>query len=637
MYNDRNMSHEKRTHHPPSAKKEELKRMHNELRAIYEDTDGSMPDLTRLDRREGSKFTRFLVRLLIAFVLLSGASWAGFFLWNSGWFQSGDILDVTVNGPTEVQAGAPVSYTFQYANHGNVPIASLGMTLRVPPSFDVTSLQPPAAQEGGTWELGTLNPDSDGSIVVTGIFRSEALPPEGSPTTVPQALQAVFDYKPANFSSEFQDIKTVSVRMDGSVLDASVSGPEKAVSGDEVTYVLNVKNTGAAAAENVRANVFFPAGFNVSSADPKPAASDQSFWIWATLAPGELRAVTIKGRYTSSALGEQTVRADVAFLDGTVVLRQDMAEAKTDVLQGTISLTLVVNGTSRDQTADLGRTLRASVSYANTSPDAVEGLKLSLAAVAHNGKPLPIDWNVADIGKTGTRTGNTVSWSSPSESLLAKIAPNGTGTFDVSLPLVGSLDPSKVADTFTLKLTGTYAKVGSVTGNRSMETSPIKVGVNTEFSVDAAARFFDPAGAKVGSGPLPPKVGQTTTYRAYWPLVNTLHDLTDVTLSAVLPADVSWTGKTTASVGTVAFDTATRTVTWTVPTLPRTSKNVLATFDLSITPKKTDAGSFFKLLNATSAEATDAATQERLSRGLDLLTTDLTDDPAAREKGVVEE
>lgn len=611
--------------------------MHEELRAIYEDTDGSMPDLTRLDHRESSKFTRFLVRMLVAFVLLSSASWAGFFLWNAGWFQSGDILDVTVDGPTDVAAGAPVSYTFRYANHGNVPVASLGMTLRVPPSFDVQSVQPPASDADDSWELGTLEPSSDGTIVVTGIFRSEVLPPEGSSAPAAQAIQAVFDYKPANFSSDFQEIKTVSVRMAGSVLDASVSGPEKAVSGDEVTYVLNVKNTGGAAAENVRANVAFPTGFNVTSADPKAAAPDQSFWTWASLAPGELRAVTVKGRYTSSSLGEQSVKADVSFLDGTVALRQDAAETKTDVLQGTVSLTLIVNGTSHDQTADLGRTLRASVSYANTSPDTVEGLKLSLSATGAGGKPLPIDWSVADLGKNGSRTGNTVSWSGPSEPLLVKLAPNASGTFDVSLPLVGSLDPSKVADAFTLKLTGAYAKVGSVAGNRSVETSPIKVGINTEFSTDAAARFFDPSGAKVGSGPLPPKVGQTTVYRVYWPIVNTLHDLKDVTVSAVLPADVTWSGKTAASVGNVTFDTATRTVTWSVPSLPRTAKNVLATFDLSITPKKTDAGSFFKLLNATSAEATDASTQERLARGLDLLTTDLTDDPAAREKGVVEE
>lgn len=630
------MAHEKRSPHVSSTKKEDLKRIHEELRSIYADQDGTMPDLTRLDRQEGSKFTRFLVRLLLVFIVLSGASWAGFFVWNAGWFQRGDLLEVEVDGPTEAQAGAPVTYSFRYANHGNVPLASLGMTLRVPPSFEVTTRVPPVADERDVWTIGTLGPNSDGMVSVTGVFRSEVLPPDGT-TPVPQAIQAVFDYKPANFSSDFQEIKTVSVRMTGSVLDATITGPEKAVSGDEVTYVVNVKNTGTAPAENVRASVFFPAGFNVASADPKPAQADQSLWTWAVLAPGELRAITVKGRYTSSATGEQTVRTDVAFLDGTVSLRQDQAETKTDVLQGTIALALVVNGTSRDQTVDLGRTLRASVSYTNTSPDAVGGLKLSLTATAVGGKPLPIDWSASDIGKNSNRTGGTITWMGTSEPLLLKIAPNATGTFDISLPIVGSLDPAKVADAFTLKLTGSYSKVGSVTSNRSVETSPIAVGVNTEFAADAAARFFDPAGAKVGTGPLPPKVGATTTYRIYWTLVNTLHDLTDLTYSAVLPADVSWKDVKTASVGTVSFEEATRTVTWSVPALPRANKNAVATFDLSITPKKTDAGSFFKLLNATAAEAMDGSTKERLSRGIDLLTTDLTDDPSARDKGVVEE
>lgn len=630
------MAHEKHQPSAASQKKEDLKRMHEELRAIYADKDGNMPDLTHLERREGSKFTRFLVRMLLVFVVLSSASWAGFFIWNAGWFQSGNILDTTIEGPAEVQAGGLVSYTIHYANHGRVPLASLGMTLRVPPSFDLQTRTPPPT-EGESWEIGTLQPDSDGVITIQGVFRSEILPPAGAPAPAPQAIQAVFEYKPANFNSDFQDIETFSIRPTSSVLDASLSGPEKAVSGDEVTYVLNVKNTGGIVAENIRASLSLPSGFNVSSADPKPAALDQSVWTWAALAAGELRAVTIKGRYTSSAVGEQTAGADLAFMDGTVALRQDHAETKTDVLQGTIALTLIVNGSSLNQTGDLGRTLRASVSYANTSPDAVEGLKLSLAAVAPNSKPLPLDWSVADIGKNSTRTGNTIIWTGTSEPLLLRVAPNATRTFDVSIPLVGSLDPAKVADTFTFKLTGSYNKVGSVSGNRTVETSPIQVGVNTEFSVDASARYFDPAGAKVGSGPLPPKVGQTTTYRVYWTLVNTLHDLSDLTLTAVLPADVSWKDVKTASVGTVTYDTATRTVTWTVPALVRTTKNSVATFDLSITPKKVDVGSFFKLVNATSAEALDAVTKERLARGLDLLTTDLTDDPAAREKGVVEE
>ncbi len=630
------MAQKKPSSHAASQKKEDLKQLREELRAIYADADGSLPDLTRLEHREDGRFTQFLVKALLAFVLISSASWAGFFVWNAGWFQRGNQLAVTVEGPSETAAGAPVTYTFHYANQGSVPLASLEMALRVPPNFDVLERVPPVAQETDPWVLGTLGPNSDGFVSVRGVFRAEAIPPESGPLA-PQTIQAVFEYKPANFSSEFQEIETVTVRMNGSVLDASVTGPEKAVSGDEVTYTLNVKNTGSAAAENIRATLTFPPGFNVTSTDPKPAQADQSAWTWASLAPDELRAVTVKGRYTSSAAGEQTVRADVAFLDGAVSLRQDVAETVTDVLQGTIALALVVNGTSRDQTVDLGRTLRASVSYTNTSPDTVEGFRLWLAATGAGGKPLPIDWSVSDIGKNTNRTGGTISWSGATEPLLIRLAPNATGTFDVSLPIVGSLDPTKVADALTLKLTGTYTKVGSVSANRSVETSPIQVGINTEFAAEAAARFYDPAGAKVGSGPLPPKVGETSTYRVYWTLVNTLHDLAALTYSAVLPADVTWTDVKTASVGTVVFDEVTRTVTWSVPDLPRTTKNAVATFDLSVTPKKTDAGSFFKLLNATAAEAIDAATKERLSRGLDLLTTDLTDDPYARDKGVVEE
>ncbi len=609
--------------------------MDEDLRAIYADRDGSVPDLTRLERSEGSRVTRFLLGTLGVLILVSAVSWAGFFVWSNGWFDGADPLTAHIEGPLEARAGEPVTYVIRYTNTGRVPLAALDATLHAPPHFRILS-RTPEPTDGLTWNLGSLGAASDGALTITGVFRSEVLAPDGRPEPPPQTLQAFFTYKPANFSSEFQHIETAPVRVAASILEIDVDGPEKALAGEETTYHVRVRNTSSVSTDPVQVFVNVPDGFNVSETDPAPSAEDRPVWDLSALDAEEEVEITVTGRYVSSASGDQRVSADVSFLDGSTPLRQAAASIVTDVLRGAISLHAAVNGSSQSQTIDLGRTLRVSVSYANTGSDTVEGLRLSLAGTGADGKPLPIDWARADIGSNAARSGGTVTWTGTSEPALARLLPGAEGTFDLTLPVVSTLDPARVADQFALQLTATFTRVGSVTGTRVVETSPITVGVNSEFRVDATARYFAPDGEEVGTGPVPPQVGETTSYRIYWNLANALHDLTGVRVSAQLPPDVRWAGRTGADVGSVSFDETTRTAVWTIPALPRTVARAEAHFDVTITPSPADAGSFFKLTNAVSAEAVDAATRERLSRSRDVLTTELSAEQGALSGVVVE-
>lgn len=605
-------------------KRKSDKQIKDELRSIYAGNDGKIPDMTKLDVRSSSRVTRFLVRAILFLLVLSAVAWAGFFFWSRGGIAPERPLETETDVPKTVLAGQEAFYTFRYDNAGNAPIAALEMKLTLPPEFVPTSFSPEPT-DGLAWTLGSLSRGSDGAVTVGGVFRSEV------PST--QTIQALYTYRPANFSSDFQDISTAKVEIADSVLDLTLTGPSEALPGDEVTYVVNVQNGGVRDVENALVSATLPDGFAITTSDPAGVEPGAAAWSFANLSPGELKAVTFKGRFTASVSGTQTMKAAVSLLNADrVEFPQAESETATEVVGGAIAFHLVVNGSAGDQTADPGNSLRMSVDYANNGNETIRGLSFSLA-IAGDAATLPIDWTNANLGG-GTRVGNAIVWTEDAFPEFAEFSPSTSGVIDLTLPVLSSLS-SSMASALTLNLTASIAQIGAIASPRTVEASPVTILVNSDFRSSAHARYYSEDAEPLGTGPLPPKVGQTTTFRVVWRVANSFHALENVRMTTNLPPGVSWTGNAHADVGTISFDATTRIVSWTIPALPVTVPGSETTFDVAIVPESDDVGSFYKLTNAIAVEATDAFTRDQVQDGIDILTTELPEDELAAGKGVV--
>jgi uncharacterized repeat protein (TIGR01451 family) len=600
------------------TRRRNAREIRNQLRSIYEGSDGHVPDLSRLDRRTRSRVTTFLLKAIGLLAVLSLIAWGGFFVFTKGLFQESETLRLTTEGPEEVTSGEEVSYTFRYENAGDVPIAALTMKLTVPDTFHVYSTVP-EPESKLEWTIGSLSAGSDGAITVTGVFLGE----------VPSSarLQALFTYKPANFSSDFQDILTQKVDISDSVVALSFTGPEKALAGDTSEYVINVQNTGSDPIYNIRVIPTLSADFTPSRFEPAPIEG-QTYWMIETLDPGELTAITISGIFTSTASGEQTMAMAAAFVDQDLVRVQRVEEMVTDVLGGSISYSVIVNGSTQNQTTNLGETLRVSLDYKNNGKETVEDMSLGLSVSSTQGT-VPIDWSRANLGG-GEATENTIVWES-----LDGLEPDASAVIDLSLPLLSQLEEGQ-ADQFVLETILTLHKVGSVDSTRTLESTPITITLNSDVRANAQARYFAPSGDPIGTGSLPPKVGQTTGYRVYWNMTNTLHTIENVRMTTTLPQDVAWLERTDKDIGTVSYNATTRQITWTIPKLLAEIGHAGAWFDIAISPDSGDVGRFMKLTSTTSFEAKDIITNESLSESLGELTTELPDDDFALGKGVVE-
>lgn len=593
-----------------------------DLRSIYTSSDGTMPDLTRLSHKHSSKLTSFLIKVIVLLFGLSLVAWSGFFLFNKGLFHTEEALVTKVEGPDTIKSGEPVSYTIRYENGGDVPIASLEMKLNLPNSFHVLSMAPEPTKEQ-QWTVGALGNGSDGAVTVSGVFLSEV------PSS--QRIQALFTYKPANFSSDFQKIETKTIQVNESVVKLTVAGPEKALAGDQITYTLNLQNSGQVDVFNLRVFPVLPPDFTISKTEPAFKDTD-TFWTLDTLKAGELKELSFVGTFTTTATGEQQIGARAGFIKDEAVLEQTRELLTTDVLGGALSFHLIVDGSDKDQTVAAGKTLRGSIDFANNGVDAAEDIRFTLSVNADNGT-IPIDFNKALLSDA-TRTGTTLVWTKDKTSALKKLDPKGSGVIDFSLPVVENLD-SKNADHFTITLSAEIARVGSITTARTIEATPIIISVNSNARVESQARYFTEDGEPVGSGPLPPKVGQTTHTRVYWTLNNSLHALKDIEFSTTLPQDVTFDEKSATDIGEITYNKTTREVRWRTAKLPVDIAKAGAWFDVSFTPKASDVGSFFKLTNPISFVTKDTVTGDELNRSLEQLTTDLSLDAQAKGKGVV--
>jgi len=600
-----------------TPKRRSSREIRRQLRSIYEGDDGHVTDFSKLERAGRSRLTGFLLKTIGLLAVLCVIAWVGFFVFTKGLFQESETLKLTTEGSEEVKSGEEISYTFRYENIGDVPVASLIMKLTTPSTFHVYS-SVPEPEENLEWTIGSLSAGSDGAITVTGVFLSEV------PSS--QRLQALFTYKPANFSSDFQDILTQKVEVTDSVVALSFTGPEKALAGDTSEYVVNVQNTGSDPVYNIRVIPTFPTDFTTATAQPA-MAEGQTYWVIDALDRGELAAITIDGAFTSTASGEQKMAVAAGFVDQDLVYLQNVQELVTDVLGGSISFSVIVNGSTQSQTADLGETLRVSLDYANQSEEAARDMSFAMMLTSDAGT-VPVDWSKANLGG-GTRVGNEVSWEN-----LPELAPESSNVIDLSLPIFSVLDPGE-ADTFTIAVVLTLNKVGTITSTRTLEATPIVISLNSDVSANAQARYYSESGTAIGSGPMPPQVGQTTSYRVYWNLQNSLHTLENVRMSATLPQDVAWLESTDTDIGTISYNSTTRQITWTIPKLLAELDHAGAWFDIAIGPDSGDVGRFMKLTSTASFEARDNSTGESISQSLGELTSELPDDEFARGEGVV--
>ncbi len=605
----------------------------------FEDLYGrgaSKREMGTIDRHDPNKKKKIIVWTIGILVLLAGVAVAGFYFFVNGQPTfTGDAVSIDMNAPVSVTAAEEMSIVFAVENGEAVDLKNAELTMQFPSNFSVSAVQPAAVNAAGNaWDIGTVSTNGREKITIQGSFI-------GTPGTA-GVFTARLSYFPANFNAQFQATEEFTVLITESSLTVALDVPTKILSGKQASYSAIVTNNSSSTIYRPWLALTIPETISIISYDPAPDDADDLQWEIAELNPGSSYTVTWQGTTTGDegVMRELAVRAGTYGSSGTAIT---LVEESSIIFLANpqLALTLTVSGADDEYRASFGETLEYALQYQNGSDVRINDATIQI--VIDDDKGL-LDWEGLTDVHNGSVESGTITWTPDEIEALAAIAPGDEGAIIFSIPVQDNTTvsaDSEQAYTIISSATARSESIPDLDGD-SLEVSSntVTVLMNTRLDLRVEGRYYSDEYIPVGEGPLPPVVGEQTTYQIYWYINNNINQVTDVTVRATLPDEAAWTGVSSRSAGDLTYDSSSRTITWTINKIPsgvgQTIAELEANFAVQIEPTAADVGTAMTLLEQTTITARDSVTGTNLKTNAGLITTALPDDPLAVDKEIVQ-
>lgn len=608
------------------------------LSEIYNDSDEAPKDgdVSRIKRSE--KRSKKLVITFVVIGVLAAAAVAGYIIFGRGTKFSEQAL-ITAQAPAEAASGDDVAITVTVKNQEHIDLRNAELTYTAPEGFTFRTSTPAASNEfNNAWALGDIKQSGGTTVTISGRLIGEQADVKKFSFTV--------TYRPSNFNTEFQKTAEVSVTINKSVLTLTPEVPIRLPPGRPVAIPVTLENVGADGLENVKLVAEYPEGFTFTKADPKPAEGS-TVWEFASLGAGKKVKVSITGVLTGNVGDTPEFKFRAGRESATGFQAQAEASGIGTIVKAGLSLLTAVTNPGAGTTIGWGETLNYVFTYKNDSESEMNDVSLTVEFNQKNADGsdvaiLDLD-NRSDV-QNGKLSGRTITWTKKEVPALATVAGGATKDILLRVPVKSGPTIAVQGDRNFVITTAARISVGSIADvndeNVETQAQPLATKVTTKLNVEPEGRYYSDEQIPVGSGPLPPQVGQATTYRLGWTLTNPTNEVSQVVATATLPGNVTWLGKQTVTAGSaVAFDPVTREVSWRINRVPPGTGSLFAsleaTFDVSVTPAEADLGQLIILLNQTVVTARDAFTEQDLRVEKAIVTSDLPGDVAAQGKGLV--
>ncbi|MFA5130402.1 MAG: hypothetical protein WC477_05855 [Patescibacteria group bacterium] len=598
------------------------------LTAIYEGKP-TKQWLNTLDRGKHATWLKAIIGTLVMLALLATGAWAGLFFFGTSHFK-GNGVEIHIEGPNEITTGQESTFFINWFNVMREPLADVRFQVALPSDFVLTSVDPQPTSDPLVFHLGSQAVEGRGTIKITGMFTGAI----GSKNTI----QVITTYRPASFNSDFETLSSKDVSYAKSVLKGTISAPEKVIPGDVVKISYTIENFGSKDMQNVRVRFSLPDGFVPATSTQEQLDAKQVSIHTPSIGAGSSTTFVLTGSFVSHSGGNATMVAEAGFVrsDGNFA-SADHQEKTISVLAGDLDMNVIINGTQDDRSVKNGDIQHITMSYQNRSGETLENVVLILHAQLPDGSHATstfLNWNQIDDQNKGTVSGNAIRYTSDQIDSLKSITANADGMIELSIPVKEHVLPSEDVP-IRILLEADIDSVGGQRVNRVVKTQPITLRLQSDAAVESVARYATEEGAPIGSGPLPPIVGSSTTYNVLWHFTKTLHSIDRITVSAALPPAVTWVGQRDVGAGNVSYDQDKKLITWTINTVPAEVGDLSASFDITLHPAEADVGRFADLVGETRFEFTDQPSGESILRTSPSLSTDMSDDPIAGRKGVV--
>lgn len=548
-------------------------------------------------------FTFFIISL----VILVGVS---FWLYQRQAFSK-EILKLEILGPETCQAGKEIEYTVKYKNNGNIRLEELKFTFEYPEG----SLLSEEQLERITKDLEDLYPGQEEVLK----FKVRIFGKEGDIKTAKASLS----YRPKNLKAFYESKSTSSTKLEALPISFGLDFPSKIVTGKETKISLNYFSNLDFPLSDLRVKIEYPQGFDFLSS--KPGGLEKNEWEIKMLNKAEGGRIDVFGKISGKVGGQEVFKAQLGiWIEDKFFLLKETARG-VEIVRPHLSISQRINGFS-DYIASPGELLRYEIFFRNIGEEAFEELFL----VARLEGPVEFESINSEFGKISS-TDRSILWDWRDIPELQYLSGGEEGKVEFWINLKRDWEIGPADKNFILRNKISLSQV-----REEFETK-----INSRLEISQKGFFQDEIFGN--SGPIPPRVEETTTYTIIWQLKNSYNDVKNVKARAVLPPGVKLTGKIFPEdeKQKFTFDSGSGEILWDVGDLAAgtgiLSPQKTLAFQITLTPSENQRGLVTTLINEAKVSGEDQFTGMSLRMTASAVDTTLPDDATVSpEQGIVE-
>ncbi len=527
---------------------------------------------------------------------------------------------VFITGPNQVRSGKLLTYEINYKNDNRVDINNAVLRIYYPEDFKPED-NSKFSEEGPNIlkvDLGTVKSRDTGKIILNGkVF---------SPKGVLMYLRTNLRYQPAKFSSQFETGSQLGINVIPTPMRLEIQAPQNVSSGDEVNYLVTYRNDGDEAFNDLKIKIDYPEQFTFSDSSPKVSEGD-NIWYIGELAPGREGKIFVSGKLLGEHDQIKTVKVYVGAINKDEFVSYNEESTNTKIVGSPLAITQTVNGLT-DLNANVGDRLEFEINYKNNGNI---GLKDVIITEKLNSSVL--DYSTLNLkgGSFNTDT-KTITWKASDIKDLKNLESGQDGTIIFSVKIKDIIPIANANDkNFVIS---SVAKIDSpdvptlVPMNKIISGNKMDIKLNSKLVLDVKGYYTDLS--IPNSGPIPPKVGEETTYTMHWSMINISNDIADAKVKATLPTNTTMTGVIFPDGARIDYNERNNSIIWDIGNVMAGSGILSipqeASFQIKIKPSPDQVNREVKLLGESKITARDLFTGENLEKTAGDKSTNLIED-----------
>jgi len=477
---------------------------------------------------------------------------AGFWYWREN-IYSKEVLKLEILGPEQAEVFEEVQYTVKYKNNGDVRLEELRFFF----AFSEHTLLDPGQKRGVVGELEDIYPGEEKTFQ----FKARLFGRENEVKTAKVWL----NYKPRNLQARYESATTFSTAIKSVPLSFDFDLASRVEAGRDFRFYLNYFSSSDYPISDLGVRIEYPDGFEFLRSSPSSLAKDE--WDIPFLNKAEGGRIEIEGKLSGKLNDQKIFKAILGiWKDDEFIPLKELIRG-VEITKPQIFVFQLANG-SNNYIANPDDLIHYEIFFRNISDEPFSNLFL---AVTLDGQAFDFDSIKSDSGqfKNGD---NSILWDWRDVSKLRFLARGEEGKVDFWINLK-DWDSSRNKNA-VLK--------NSVIISQVKEEFEIKM--NSKLAVSQKGFFQDEIFGN--SGPMPPKVGEKTTYTITWKAENYYNDVENVRVKAVLPASVNLTGRIFPNdqASKFTFDQSSREIVWRVGDMEAGTTDSNISFQVELTP-----------------------------------------------------